>query len=88
MSDEFLTIDQLSLPKPLQFAYIWLRDHCRCPECYSPMHQRKFNILDIPLDVRPLSHALTDDVSLSVVCELNDNDNYAHFPKINIIVFL
>lgn len=69
MSDEFLTIDRPSLPKPLRFAYIWLRDHCRCSECYSPMHQRRFNILDIPLDVRPLSHKSTEDV-LSVVCEL------------------
>lgn len=69
MLEEFLTLDRPSLPKPLRFAHIWLRDHCRCSECYSPMHQRQFNILDIPLDVRPQSHSSTEDV-LSVICEL------------------
>lgn len=41
------------------------------------MHQRKFNILDIPLDVRPLSHKSSEDV-LSVVCELTEFLGFAY----------
>lgn len=38
-----------------RFHNIWLRDHCRCSECYHPItKQRLLNTFDIPADVAPL----------------------------------
>ncbi|KAF9790685.1 hypothetical protein BJ322DRAFT_1098315 [Thelephora terrestris] len=35
---------------------IWLRDHCRCSECFHPVtKQRLVNTFDIPADIAPLS---------------------------------
>ena len=37
-----------------KFHHIWLRDHCRCQECYNhDTHQREADILQIPLDIKP-----------------------------------
>lgn len=34
----------------------WLRDHCRCLQCYdAETHQRKCNVMEIPIDVQPTS---------------------------------
>ncbi|KAI0806098.1 hypothetical protein BC629DRAFT_1142532 [Irpex lacteus] len=34
--------------------HVWLRDHCRCPQCYHPVtKQRLFNTFDIPPDIKP-----------------------------------
>lgn len=44
----------------VQISNFWLRDHCRCTECYNPdTFQRKHNVLDIPIDIRPLRLAIT-----------------------------
>lgn len=38
-----------------KFHNIWLRDHCRCPECFHPItKQRLMNTFDISPDVEPL----------------------------------
>lgn len=45
----------------LKFPYFWLRDHCRCSECYNKKtEQINFNIIDIPLDIKPQSVLETD----------------------------
>ncbi|EMD33487.1 hypothetical protein CERSUDRAFT_118069 [Gelatoporia subvermispora B] len=37
-----------------RYHNIWLRDHCRCPECFHPItKQRLVNTFDIPADIRP-----------------------------------
>ncbi|EIN09855.1 Trimethyllysine dioxygenase [Punctularia strigosozonata HHB-11173 SS5] len=34
--------------------HIWLRDHCRCPECFHPVtKQRLHSTFEIPADVKP-----------------------------------
>jgi len=39
-----------------QFHYLWLRDNCYCPKCGDPRHGEKhLRIVDIPLDIKPLS---------------------------------
>ncbi|KAI0067372.1 Trimethyllysine dioxygenase [Artomyces pyxidatus] len=39
-----------------KFHHLWLRDHCRCPECFHPVtKQRLVNTFDIPPDVEPVS---------------------------------
>ncbi|KAI0073883.1 mitochondrial protein [Panus rudis PR-1116 ss-1] len=38
-----------------RYHHIWLRDHCRCPECFhSITKQRLVNTFDIPKDVKPV----------------------------------
>ncbi|KAF8656798.1 hypothetical protein AX16_002350 [Volvariella volvacea WC 439] len=38
-----------------KFHNIWLRDHCRCPECFHPItKQRLLNTFDIPRDIKPI----------------------------------
>ncbi|KAJ3477168.1 hypothetical protein NLI96_g10656 [Meripilus lineatus] len=37
-----------------RFHHFWLRDHCRCPECFHPVtKQRLVNTFEIPSDVAP-----------------------------------
>ena len=37
-----------------KYHYIWLRDNCRCPECYHPeTHQRLVDVLELSTDLRP-----------------------------------
>ncbi|GLG96256.1 Uncharacterized protein GBIM_03062 [Gryllus bimaculatus] len=46
--NNFITLDNSLNPKPLNFNLIWLRDHCRCPECYNySTNQKRCSILDI-----------------------------------------
>ncbi|XP_066952067.1 trimethyllysine dioxygenase, mitochondrial [Macrobrachium rosenbergii] len=43
-------------PHTLGVSYLWLRDHCRCPECYNYItNQRKLDMQKIPLNIRPAS---------------------------------
>ncbi|THV02803.1 Trimethyllysine dioxygenase [Dendrothele bispora CBS 962.96] len=38
-----------------RFHHIWLRDHCRCSECFHPTtKQRLVNTFEIPPDLQPL----------------------------------
>lgn len=38
-----------------KFHHMWLRDHCRCPECFHPVtKQRLLNTFDIPPDIKPV----------------------------------
>ncbi|KAI0350027.1 Trimethyllysine dioxygenase [Trametes cingulata] len=37
-----------------RYHHIWLRDHCRCPQCFHPItKQRLLNTFDIPADIKP-----------------------------------
>ncbi|KAF9266539.1 Trimethyllysine dioxygenase [Marasmius fiardii PR-910] len=39
-----------------RFHHVWLRDHCRCPECFHAVtKQRLLNTFEIPADIKPLS---------------------------------
>ena len=50
-----------------KYHNIWLRDHCQCKQCYnSTTFQKEFNILDVPLDVKPTSVSITDENYLSI----------------------
>ncbi|XP_063700953.1 trimethyllysine dioxygenase, mitochondrial [Culicoides brevitarsis] len=43
----------------IRVNYYWLRDHCRCENCYDKStSQRKFNFMEISLDIRPKSHVV------------------------------
>ncbi|XP_071949804.1 trimethyllysine dioxygenase, mitochondrial-like [Antedon mediterranea] len=58
--------DYLELPVesavPLKIPYVWLRDHCRCSECYNQKtNQRLFDSFVIDVDEAPVSVESYDD---------------------------
>uniref|UniRef100_A0A336LY45 Trimethyllysine dioxygenase, mitochondrial n=1 Tax=Culicoides sonorensis TaxID=179676 RepID=A0A336LY45_CULSO len=60
----------------IRLNHYWLRDHCRCEKCYdSTTAQRKFNFMDIKLDIRPKSHVFQDGI-LSIVWPDNHQSRY------------
>lgn len=64
-----LILNHKLLESPLEICSFWLRDHCRCADCYlKDTFQRKFNISDIPLDVEAKHLKIADDL-LHVTCE-------------------
>uniref|UniRef100_A0AAG5DFJ6 Trimethyllysine dioxygenase, mitochondrial n=1 Tax=Anopheles atroparvus TaxID=41427 RepID=A0AAG5DFJ6_ANOAO len=52
----FLTIRNAQTQETASVSYVWLRDHCRCAECYNAStFQRSYTILDLPVDIEPAS---------------------------------
>ncbi|XP_017486362.1 PREDICTED: trimethyllysine dioxygenase, mitochondrial isoform X1 [Rhagoletis zephyria] len=50
-----IQIKHKSSGKILKINTFWLRDHCRCGDCYNvETKQRRYNLLDIPKTVKPL----------------------------------
>lgn len=64
----FLTLQRPGQDQePVPVSFIWLRDHCRCNECYNhETFQRTLNVVDIPDDVAPESYEVRDG-SLNVI---------------------
>lgn len=47
-----------------KFHHVWLRDTCRCPECFHPSSKQKLiSSADIPLNIKPASVNMTSDLS-------------------------
>ncbi|XP_038052337.1 gamma-butyrobetaine dioxygenase-like [Patiria miniata] len=47
------------------YPYVWMRDNCRCPDCYHPSSwQRASSISDLDPDVVPTSEELVDEGSV------------------------
>lgn len=67
--DEMLTIHHKALQSPLKVYSFWLRDHCRCVDCYGETSQRKTNINDIPLNVEPKKLKIEND-TVHINCKL------------------
>lgn len=61
----------------LNFDQFWLRDHCRCLECYNEVtKQRKYNLLDLPDDIAVKHwHSTEDGKLLKVKCRKQKNFN-------------
>ncbi|XP_050096184.1 trimethyllysine dioxygenase, mitochondrial [Anopheles aquasalis] len=58
---QFLTIKNSATDETVRVSYVWLRDHCRCRECYNEAtYQRSYSILDLPLDIQPLTTQIND----------------------------
>ncbi|XP_058053786.1 uncharacterized protein LOC131205620 [Anopheles bellator] len=61
-SSKFLTIRNSDTQETVRVSYVWLRDHCRCAECYNgTTFQRSYSILDLPVDIEPLSSDINDN---------------------------
>ncbi|CAO3664406.1 unnamed protein product [Umbelopsis ramanniana] len=55
------------------YQHVWLRDHCRCPNCYHPQtRQRLVDTFAIPVDIKPRS-VQTNERGLHIVW---DNDEH------------
>lgn len=53
----------------LKLDFMWLRDHCRCDDCYNSSNANRIvNILDIPNDISIKSHSV-ENAKLLVVCK-------------------
>ncbi|XP_058830928.1 uncharacterized protein LOC131689690 [Topomyia yanbarensis] len=77
-SDErfFLTLQNPELDRPIRVSYIWLRDHCRCDECYNHVtFQRSLSILDISENVSPQSFEISEQ-KLNVIWEDGHASSY------------
>ncbi|XP_018016351.1 trimethyllysine dioxygenase, mitochondrial isoform X2 [Hyalella azteca] len=49
-------------PNSLHIPHVWLRDHCRCAQCYDPKtFQCNFDVATMPLNIRPSKIALLQD---------------------------
>ncbi|XP_046415648.1 trimethyllysine dioxygenase, mitochondrial isoform X1 [Neodiprion fabricii] len=69
---------QLEIPnaEPITIFHQWLRDHCRCAECYNDTtNQRKLSILDFPPDIFPREYNLSDGV-LDVIWDGGHRSKY------------
>ncbi len=50
------------------FHYLWLRDNCYCSICGDPRHgEKRFRIVDVPLDIEPLSVHWNSSNALEIV---------------------
>lgn len=68
--------------KRLKLDLFWLRDHCRCENCYDhSTFQRRVSVLDIPEDIKSKSYDFKNGV-LKITCKdniLNNNFNNEYF---------
>ncbi|XP_058460482.1 trimethyllysine dioxygenase, mitochondrial [Malaya genurostris] len=63
----FLTLHNTESDQSVRVSYVWLRDHCRCNECYNHVtFQRSVCILDIPENMSPQSFKV-DEKKLDVI---------------------
>jgi hypothetical protein len=47
---------------------VWLRDHCRCSQCFHPItKQRLMDTFSIPLDIQPLKTEISN-TNLKITC--------------------
>ncbi|XP_052896220.1 uncharacterized protein LOC128303335 [Anopheles moucheti] len=60
--NRFLTVRNVNTDESVSVSYVWLRDHCRCADCYNvATFQRATSILDLPLDIQPASCEICDE---------------------------
>ncbi|XP_035905202.1 uncharacterized protein LOC118509122 [Anopheles stephensi] len=74
--DRFLTVRNVKTDESVSVSYVWLRDHCRCEDCYNgATFQRSTSILDLPLDIQPESCEIYDD-KISIVWQDGHRSSY------------
>lgn len=66
-SKKYLTITKGNVST--NFFYFWLRDHCRCEQCYNHLtFQRKISVTDISVNIKSRDCLIEEDV-LKITCE-------------------
>lgn len=62
---------KIDVDKTISIDLMWLRDHCRCKECYDvATFQRKTSVLELPDDISVKSYAVEEGI-LRVTCMYN-----------------
>ncbi|KAH7927959.1 Trimethyllysine dioxygenase [Leucogyrophana mollusca] len=62
-----------------RFHHIWLRDHCRCADCFHPVtKQRLVNTFEIPPDIKPV-HVQSTKEGLEVVWPSTSSEFHSSF---------
>ncbi|KAF5300360.1 hypothetical protein FQR65_LT00980 [Abscondita terminalis] len=60
-----------------KFYYIWLRDNCRCKNCYSAFFNQRINLVfNVPLDIKPSSCEILDE-KLIIIWEDGHRSKYS-----------
>ncbi|KZP00626.1 Trimethyllysine dioxygenase [Calocera viscosa TUFC12733] len=63
-----------------RFHHIWLRDHCRCPECFHPItKQRMLDTFSIPRDIKPHTVEVTTR-NLRITWSSGENKHTSEYP--------
>jgi hypothetical protein len=59
----------LNVDRNIKCDLMWLRDNCRCEECFdTKISERNLNILDVPDDIQVKSYEVTGD-KVEVFCK-------------------
>ncbi|XP_049297013.1 uncharacterized protein LOC125770944 [Anopheles funestus] len=59
--NRFLTVRNVNTDESISVSYVWLRDHCRCKDCYNVTTcQRSNSILDLQLNIQLASCEICD----------------------------
>ncbi len=57
------------LNKNKKYPYIWLRDCCKCKECFDGLNQQTLiNLKDIPLDIKP-DNVCQNETKFNIKCK-------------------
>jgi len=60
--DTYVEIYSTDAKQMLKFYYVWLRDHCKCPQCYNEKTcQITASVLKIPLNIKPSTCTIAED---------------------------
>ncbi|XP_050076179.1 uncharacterized protein LOC126563576 [Anopheles maculipalpis] len=74
--NRFLTVRNVKTDESVSVSYVWLRDHCRCKDCYNvETFQRSGSILDLPLDIQPESCEIYDE-KINIVWQDGHRSSY------------
>lgn len=73
MFSDLIELQHKDYPKQqLKLSTIWLRDHCRCIDCFNPiMKQRTFDLTQLPKDLQVSKICENTDGSILVLCKYN-----------------
>lgn len=62
LQKKHLEISCVPWAESLKLSYVWLRDHCRCNECYNhTTNQRNLDLLQMPINITVTSSNIKDD---------------------------
>ena len=59
------------------YPYIWLRDQCKCSECFNHTTEEvELDLAAIPVDVKPIEMNKIDEEAVEIICKyLNSINN-------------
>ncbi|XP_033122591.1 trimethyllysine dioxygenase, mitochondrial-like [Anneissia japonica] len=72
--EDYLELISVEGDDALKIPYVWLRDHCRCSECYShDTNQRNFDAFKTDIQDESPTDIQIDNQSINITCKLTSN---------------